>query len=669
MNTNSHLNTGRDIRARSQDRRTPDQRKYDEDTASRLTEEMAEYIDAFELNPSATGEGDFVVLDQKVAKENHVNTWATCHTDEDGSYYKVAPDDMFLPQFHYEDMLNFQGMFDSIVDGTPMPDVVQIASKPLVFPYAQERQASVTTASYAESYLLTQSNKYVALDPSRGFLYRCIQGKKSMRITYSEDRKWVDELYQEFHPKFSMEALKLVVIEPNIIDQSDVLYHGLNGFKDFRYNTKNHVCLEPNPYSSEWQKEKCILVPGSHVIEMTYNRKDRTVKYNFDIEPEHFRIDPLSMEKAYAAKQSSCMFFYSYRGLIAHPSMDGSQHESGTQYYLNDLPPFRFVRSLNVSYDDVYVYDVEVCSTAISRRHLVREVAKMLGREIAPLLSVGAYCASPYDRYFHVSRTKSYGKVTVFQTSALQGPPLFKENISTSYNGEAFVFGDFDGRVVSPLQTIGSFYTIPTEGNLRRQPVLSRSFEGRDIVTFESRSVAMKNVMLLIRMAMSLQKHHMFIPVQEAERKPTAEDIKYTTEGMTGDFYTARLPDRALALIKKNKTIPIITLKEALIHWSDQDIDRFVNENPCLHYDTQRLSLSYIESLPIVVGIKGICASSDLVLLRSTFFVLNVQHFDDDLKDSYLLSKLLKYLSNHGIHVVSQIVLTTGIHTTLCAVT
>jgi len=638
-----------------------DVRKSEDDLRleSRLRGELREFVDQFENDPRSSGVNDFVRLDRKFANDNEISNWATVVDTVDGLEYHVAPRDVYLPPFAYEEQPNFQGMFDSIADGVDMPDLIAIAQIPLKRPRKIASDPSVTTASYAESYILRSQSNLVILDPTRGCLHRAISAKRSVRIAASRSDDWLDERYKEFATKFSGANLELEIIDVKHITNSMTVYHGVNGFSDVECSVDNQICIEPNPYSNSWKEESHNFVVGSSGIDMDYMRKGRMVKHHFAYEPDYFRIDPYSLEKAFQSKRETALFFLSYKGSIVFDEIKTVMPDSITRRYVKSFPPYKWVRSFEISSDREFIYDVKVSSTTVmSRRHLVQKLGDILGLKVVPWESEGQFFVTPYSKEFQRTREAMYEDVAILESQSLRGPPIVGVDVQGSgLLACMFWYGEYSGKVLSPLEPYGTVHPVFTVGQGQRCPQLTEAQSKSRLVIFESRAVLERNIPGLIRRALNsgyaLIRHPEYREIEFMSIPESSQDLSIVDSDRSYKSQQIRLLDG----VRNLGSMTMDSARKLAYMWTSREMEMFVQRTPYVHYEEDRLVLSYAEEkIDNDVGQIGMSKYGNLSSLRSFIMVKQMAKFVDSLNDYKRVSVRILYLNLHHIMVVSQVV-------------
>jgi hypothetical protein len=462
----------------------------------------------------AAGEKQSVLLSQSFAKEHGVSRLATVEFDESRqqTIFRAGPTEFetvehTIPEVKIESMIPFM---EAYRDGLELPKLSDVISKGVQI-RKKESNPVVTQISFLESYLFRMKENILMIDPSQGSIYRALEENKNVYYYMTAtDSHWKKELDGVFKSMFKGKKL----IFKHIHEEDDVedflVYHGANGFKPVYQ--PNSFALEPNPYSIDTRKQGAGIATGGESISFYYQIKDRKMEYIFKYHPNHYRIDPATLNYLGVVKGDA--FFL---GMTVNPKELGYTLDTGTKaatvgemYCYQEMPEYRDYDGMSVSYDDLYVYDVKIPSTCASRRFKVEQISKEMGKKMKPYSTLGKYVAHPYSVTYTLHDWETYDNIVVQQRGSLSKMAIMNE-INLEYTGPIsqkaaiFILGDKTGKRVTPLESFGSVFPVDLYVALKKTngsggewwyPDI-RPFVGKSGMVFDSINSLKNNIHLL----------------------------------------------------------------------------------------------------------------------------------------------------------------------------
>jgi len=213
-----------------------------------------------------------------------------------------------------------------------------------------------------------------------------------------------------------------------------------------------------------------------------------------------------------------------------------------TEMYCYDvLPPYRILDEWSVSYDDEFVYDVELPATCMSRRFKAAEFAEKHKLKLKPLSAYGKWVAHPYSMHFEKHDWNVYDEIIVQQSHAMSKNAL-REDIHANHKGPilekavAFVMGETKGEKLTPLEQFGSYVSVPLyQDETCKQwhyPDI-RGLQGKKAMVFGSIQEMKTHLHLLIYVMVPFLQSIAFMPFQENE---TQTELDYDSTLFEGEI-------------------------------------------------------------------------------------------------------------------------------------
>lgn len=341
---------------------------------------------------------------------------------------------------------------------------------------------SLSFVNYFENWLFSRLPSVTLVDPSSGSLWRCWEKNCPVRVYMTaSDNEWWEQIDRQFSPIYRDRKLLL----ERVYELEGYVYHGTNGFKTTLLTAKD-LCLEPNPFSSDLRKEEGVAIRReANGFRVHYYRKSKLREHVFVDLPSYYRIDPISLELFSQAYGDSFFFSSTFDpSIIGLRSLKRRYTSLATCYHYDEYPSRRTITlgGYEVNMLDGVLYDVKCHSTVLSRRHLLHKLAREYGYKVAPLKEgYGKWIAHPYAYDFACTSYARVGEVHVHEDYTMYNRPMPQGESVKGKNAVIFKPGDFTGRQLTPLESLGTIFDIPTlcvSGDPRRYPVIGDHTNG-----------------------------------------------------------------------------------------------------------------------------------------------------------------------------------------------
>jgi hypothetical protein len=321
-----------------------------------------------------------------------------------------------------------------------------------------------------------------------------------------------------------------------------------------------------------------------------------------------------------------------------------------------------------VSQDPDYVYDVydpDTCSTALSRRHEVRDYAQKVGKKIAPLSATGRFCASDYDKLWKEIKLEHGKNVWWRKDTKLQKcsfVPVEKQMTEKVYG---FVYGDVSGERVSPLESEGSIHEFPATA----WPCTAEIVRFPDMIKFifSTRKLLLQHLHYIISMISVKIPSSIYVP-EEGNGSVVLDQVISTMDGKefsmpgtelaTNQSYSKGDREKLRSYVEWHGDVPIRDICKAV---PKRILPGYLilREHPyvLIYYckKENELRARWTRNVPLFWNVLsgGVGAYKDFMSFKSDVMSRRIVSFTDDIVLD--ISLLKSYSKPHGIVVVAEL--------------
>jgi len=336
--------------------------------ARRVRLQVPSLLTRFRTTQVSVGDGIQVVYGAEEIKSYGINRLGRLRLEEKKQVFYAGPKLVKTDPQYISSIISLQRAVDEFVEGKdPNWDLMQ--------PYPELKEAK-TRDYYAinpyEKALLAEfrarNMRITVVNPSKGTLWRAMEvGLRCWVLLEGEGMKSLEEIEDLLMRKeFLRSGIKIAEYVEG------VPYLGTNG----KTREGPFISLLANPFAVPFVFKYYAFKEVDKNIEISYERKERIVRTKLEFEPDYDLYSPTMVDNYF--KVQGMMFWLLSRDFDMPAIASGGVVAASIP---REIPPYE----QGVSIADGVLYDIQGSGTFLSRRHKVREEARMRGLDVVQL--------------------------------------------------------------------------------------------------------------------------------------------------------------------------------------------------------------------------------------------------------------------------------------------